>query len=333
MYDYPELGAFATDRFGLLCIALFLEAVVGRISWLFSFMPHPFLVFQRVAGFFGRRLNKSSRGPRALIVRGAIVTLFLCALAMLAGWGLSAWSATFRGGWVVDLALVMLLVSQRGSYSDVSRTVRALTRDGLPEARKRVCVFHRGNADLLDEHGICRVLTEHLAGELGRWLLGPVIWYFLLGLPGLLLYAAIIASSRSLAHDDETKAGFGWMAYRMEVLAGAIPGWIAGHLVVAASLLAPTARPIRAWRTMYAKANSLSNVAYGWPAAAFSGALSIEIGGPHSAEGRRLSWFGDGSRRLTSRDAHRAMMLFGYTCVLHAALAAGLAVASLILVG
>ena len=333
MYDYPELGAFATDRFGLLCIALFLEAVFGRISWLFSLMPHPFLVFQRVAGFFGRRLNKSSRGPRALIVRGAVVNLFLCSLAMLAGWGLSAWSATFRGGWVVDLALVMLLVSQRGSYSDASRTVRALTRDGLPEARKRVSVFHRGNADLLDEHGICRALTEHLAGELGRWLLGPVIWYFLLGLPGLLLYAAIIASSRSLAHDDETKAGFGWMAYRMEVLAGAIPGWIAGHLVVAASLLAPTARPIRAWRTMYAKANSLSNVAYGWPAAAFAGALAIEIGGPHSAEGRRLSWFGDGSPRLTSRDAHRAMMLFGYTCVLHAALAAGLAVASLILVG
>ena len=68
------------------------------------------------------------------------------------------------------------------------------------------------------------------------------------------------------------------MAYRLEALAGAIPGWIAGHLVVAASLLAPTARPIRAWRTMYAKANSLSNAVYGWPAAAFAGALSIEIG-------------------------------------------------------
>lgn len=60
------------------------------------------------------------------------------------------------------------------------------------------------------------------------------------------------------------------MAYQLEALAGAIPGWIAGHLVVAASLLAPTALPIRAWRTMYAKANSLSNAVYGWPAAAFA---------------------------------------------------------------
>jgi hypothetical protein len=33
------------------------------------------------------------------------------------------------------LTLLMLLVSQRGSYSDASRIVRALTRDGLTEAR------------------------------------------------------------------------------------------------------------------------------------------------------------------------------------------------------
>jgi hypothetical protein len=53
MYDHPELAAFASDRFGLLCIALFLEAVVGRLSWLFRLIPHPFNAFQRVAGFFG----------------------------------------------------------------------------------------------------------------------------------------------------------------------------------------------------------------------------------------------------------------------------------------
>lgn len=333
MYDYPELAAYITDRFVILCIALFLEAIVGRISWLFRLIPHPFDGFRYAAGILGRRLNKSRRGSRALVVRGAIVTLFLCAMAMLTGWALSVWSGTFGSGWVVDLALVTVLVSQRGSYSDASRTVRALTKNGLADARKRASVFYRGDVDLLDDHGICRAITEHLAGQLGRWLLASAIWYLLIGLPGLLLYVAILAASRSLADDDEGRAEFGWMAYRLEMLTGAIPGWIAGHMIVAAALLAPTARPIQAWRIMYAKANSLPNAVYGWPAAAFAGALSIEIGGPLSAEGRRLPWFGNGSPRLTDRDAHRAMMLFGYTCVLHAALLAGLAVASLVLAG
>jgi cobalamin biosynthesis protein CobD/CbiB len=76
---------------------------------------------------------------------------------------------------------------------------------------------------LLNDHGIYCAIAEHLADELGRWLLGPLFWYLL--------------------HDDETRAGFGWMAYRLEMLAGIIPGWISGYLFVVASLLAPTARP------------------------------------------------------------------------------------------
>jgi adenosylcobinamide-phosphate synthase len=135
IYDHPELAAFAAGRFVLLCIALFLEAIVGPISWLFCSILRPFDALWHVAVFFGRRLKKSSRGPRTLVTRGAIISLFLFALTTLAGWVLSMWLATFWSGWVVDLTLLMLLVSQRGSYSDASRIVRALTRDGLTEAR------------------------------------------------------------------------------------------------------------------------------------------------------------------------------------------------------
>lgn len=333
MYIHPDLAVYATDRFVLVCFALFVEAIIGRMSWVFRVLPHPYDGLFRLARFLGNRLNKSRRGRRALIVRGAIVTLFLCGVAVSIGWWLSVWAVTFRAGWLVDLVLLSLLVSQRGSYGDASRTIRALTRDGVKEARAALAAYHRGYPERLDRHGICRSLTEHLAGELGRWLLGPVLWYLVFGLPGLLLYAAIIAAARGLAPDAETRAAFGWLAHRLETLAGAIPGWVAGNLVVLASFLSPTARPIRAWRTMYKHAKSIPSPAYAWPAAAFAGALSIELGGAHSVEGRRLQWFGDGSPRLTERDAHRALMLFGYTCVLHAALAAAFAVSSILWAG
>jgi cobalamin biosynthesis protein CobD/CbiB len=96
---------------------------------------------------------------------------------------------------------------------------------------------------LLNDHGIYCAIAEHLADELGRWLLGPLFWYLLLGAAEIAALRGHHASSRSLRHDDETRAGFGWMAYRLEMLAGIIPGWISGYLFVVASLLAPTARP------------------------------------------------------------------------------------------
>ena len=327
MYDHPELAVYATDRFVLVCIALFFEAVIGRAMWLFQIVPHPYALLQSAAAFFEAKLNRSRRGPRALVVRGAIVTFFLCGAAGSIGWALSAWSQSFRSGWVIDLAFMVLFVSQRGGYGDASRTIRALTRDGLSAGRKAVAAYHGGNPARLDDHGICRGLTEHLASELGRWLVGPVFWYLLGGLPGLFLYVAVLALAHGFARDDEARTGFGWMAVRLERIAGWLPGRLAGVLVVLASLLAPTARPIQAWRAMVKWAGTLPTPAFGWPAAAYTGALSIELGGPNAAEGRPLPWFGEGSPRIGARDAHRAMILFGYCCVLHGAVAAGMMVA------
>jgi cobalamin biosynthesis protein CobD/CbiB len=75
-------------------------------------------------------------------------------------------------------------------------TFQTLTRGKLPEARKLEGTFRSGNADLLDDHGICRAIANHLAGEFRRWLLEPVFWYLLMRLSGLLLYVVIIAVGR-----------------------------------------------------------------------------------------------------------------------------------------
>ena len=317
MYLHPDLAIYATDRFVLACIALFLEAVIGRMSWLFRIIPHPFAILRSSAAFLGRRLSRSRRGPRALIVRGAIVTGFLCCATGSVGWMISSWGETYPAGWVVDLMFLVFFVSQRGSYSDASRTVRAQSKNGLVAGRKALACYHKGRIDALDEHGIYRSLTEHLAAEMGRWLIGPLFWYLVGGLPALLVYATIVAAVDALAADDESRAGFGWTASRLEFMAGWLPGRIAGVFVVLASLLAPTARPIRSARVMVQMARSSPSPAHGWPAAAMAGALSLEIAGPNSTEGRELPWIGEGSARATVRDAHRALLLFGYVCVMN----------------
>ena len=325
MYDFPELAVYATDRFVLVCMALFVEAVIGRALWVFRVLPHPVAMFRACAGFLERRLNRSRRGPRALVVRGAIVTAVLCIAGGLIGGSLEAWAATFPAGWVLDLAVVSLVVSQRGGYGEASRTVRALTRDGVAAAREQVARYHKGQPSALDAHGISRALSEHLAAEFGRWLVAPVFWYLIFGLPALLIYVAIVVAAERFGGDEAARAGFGWTAVRLEKFAGWIPGRIAGMLVVLACFLAPTARPIRAFRIMWRKAAALPSASFGWPAAAFAGALSVELGGANSAEGRPMPWFGDGTARMTARDAHRALLLFGYACVVHASILAVLA--------
>ena len=91
-----DLAPCASDRYNIVCIALFAEAVVDRISWLFRILPHPNDVLKRLARFLGNRLDRSRRGLRTLIVRGAIVALFLSMLAAWARWALAQWASGYR---------------------------------------------------------------------------------------------------------------------------------------------------------------------------------------------------------------------------------------------
>jgi cobalamin biosynthesis protein CobD/CbiB len=190
------------------------------------------------------------------------------------GWELSAWLVTFWSDWVVDL------------------TFLTLTRGKLPEARKLEGTFHCGNADLLDNNGICRAIANHLAGGISTLAFRAGILVFAAAPAGI---AALRGHHRCWAHEDETRAGFGWMANRLEMFASIILGWITGHLVVVASLFSPTARPNHAWSSNYVAARTLPITLHAWPAATFVSDLSMEISEPRSTEGRRLPWFGPGS--------------------------------------
>lgn len=329
MYDQLEIASDATDRLVLVGLAIVLEAMLGRLSWLFRFLPHPARLLWRMAAGLGRRLDRRERGRPALLIRGAIVTVFLCGAAAAAGVALSIATAPLRFGWIADGLLLVLLIAQRGAYGDSAKTMRALSRDGLDAARERVSMFHHGIAGTLDEHGICRALCEHLARSFGRRVVGPIFWYLLLGVPGLLAYEAILATSGALGRDAAQRNAFGWTAGRLEAGATWLPGRLAGLLVAAAAFLAPTARPMRAFRIMASQAGRLSPAGFGWPAAALAGALSIEIGGPNAIDGKKSPWVGEGTARATPRDVRRALILFVYAGILQAAAIVGLAAVAL----
>ena len=64
---------------------------------------------------------------------------------------------------------------------------------------------------------------------------------------------------------------------------------------------------------------ALFTLACAWLACRRDGRRALlEIAGPNSTEGRELPWIGEGSARVTVRDAHRALLLFGYVCVMNA---------------
>ena len=109
---------------------------------------------------------------------------------------------TYPAEWVVDLMFLVFFVSQRGNYSDASHCACAEER---PRGRTESVGWLSQRAHrALDEYGIYRSLTEHLAAE---WVDGSVVnilvfggWPF-----GVAFYATIVAAVDALAADDKAE--------------------------------------------------------------------------------------------------------------------------------
>lgn len=326
MYVAPEIAEFVTDRFLLLVLALLVEAVVGEMAWLFRAVPHPRRLLQGLAAFLERRLNREKRGPRDLVVRGAIVVLAVAGIAVGAGWAVADVAATLETGWAIELACVVVLLGQRRPYREALAVPRAVARDGISGGRAAAAAFGRGDSGGLDEHGLCRAAIERLAVGLLTGAAAPAFWYLLLGLPGLMFYTAAAALEGTIGGPGERFERFGVTAARLIEAADWIPARLAGVAVVVASVFAPTAGPVRAWRTMWRDPRRRRS--RDLPVAALAGALALQLGGPKGIGGDRdeASWIGAGDPRAGPRDVHRASLLFGITCVVQALAIAALAV-------
>jgi len=142
--------------------------------------------------------------------------------------------------------------------------------------------------DGLDGAGIIEVTIAGIALRFAAMLVGPVLWYVLLGLPGVLLQQAAYVMDLTLSG----RAGeFGLAAARLQGLVSAPSRALAALLLAASAAFVPGGKPLAALRCLPAR--------NGGPAAALAAA-------PGTATG---------SARLA-----RALVVFAVACLFQAAL-------------
>ena len=179
-------------------------------------------------------------------------------------------------------------------------------------------------ADSLDEDGVARAAIESLAENFSDGVVAPVLWFLVLGLPGICAFKAINTLDSMIGHRSERYRAFGWAAARLDDLANLVPARLAGLLIALAGALTPRASGKDALRIMLRDAGKHRSPNAGWPEAAMAGALDLSLAGPrrYGAELVEDPWLGEGSEDVGSADIRRALRLFIVACVVQAALIA-----------
>jgi adenosylcobinamide-phosphate synthase len=302
--------------------AMALDWLIGDPPWLWQRLRHPVVLLGALIGRLERRLNRPERTERARIARGALAVAIVLACAALAG-GLVAWLAdAVPYGWLLELALVVVLIAQRDLFNHVRAVGAALEAGGLEAGRAAVGHIVGRDPESLDRHGVVRAAVESLAENFSDAVIAPLAWYLVLGPIGICAYKAINTLDSMIGHRSERFRAFGMVAARLDDAVNLIPARLAAVILALAAAFVPHGKPFAALATMWRDAAKHRSPNAGWPEAAMAGALDLALAGPRHYHGVLVPdpWVGAGRARAEPADLRRALALFVLACALTAAL-------------
>jgi adenosylcobinamide-phosphate synthase len=216
-------------------------------------------------------------------------------------------------GWMWELFLGSTMLTQRRGFDAAWKIRRAISGGELDTARALLDreVSHDTARD--DAHALARGAIETGAMRICDGAVAPAFWYVLLGLPGLFAYRAI----NVMAYGLGDKAGvFAMSAARLDRVLNILPAPICGVIIAISASFAPTANPVRAFKSMRDAVQGRAAMASPWMIGTMAGALGIALGGPRPNGSE--PWVGGDRARALPQDIGRANFIVAVAGVITA---------------
>jgi adenosylcobinamide-phosphate synthase len=268
----------------------------------------------------GRRRTPAAAfllGSAGVLGGGAAVTMIAWVLPAL----LTRAPAPVRIG--AEAVLLKAALSLRRLLSAAEEVRRALEDGDLPEARRRVGLHlvSRPTEELAPDE-VAGATVESLAENLTDAVVGPLLWFVLLGIPGALAYRFVNTADAMLGYRDPEREWLGKPAARLDDLLNWVPARLAAGILLASGWLfgCSIRDGLRVWRR---DAGTTASPNAGQTMAALAGLLGVRL----TKRGQYA--LGDPLCPLTAETIVQARRLVGASM----ALAVGCGIGALVLPG
>ncbi|MBZ0260441.1 MAG: adenosylcobinamide-phosphate synthase CbiB [Hyphomicrobiales bacterium] len=301
-----------TLHFAAAALALLVERLFGYPKPLYDKIGHPVEWFGTVLKKLEALLYDPQAEPLQARIRGVAALLALLLIAAMPAILIASVLSSWKFGWIVEALLATMLLAQHSLYEHVNTVGKGLDIS-LNEGCKAVAKIVGRDPAALDESGVVKGALESLAENASDGIVAPVLWYALLGLPGIVAYKAINTADSMIGHKSERYIYFGWAAARLDDLINLPASRLTGFLFAAAAAWNDQERGKLAVRAMWRDAPKHQSPNAGWPESALAASLGVKFGGPRSYEGSRvdLPWMGEGRETLNRDDIRKGLRLYG----------------------
>ncbi len=301
-----------TLHFAAAALALLAERLFGYPKPLYSQIGHPVEWIGSLLSKLETAFYDTNAEPIEARLRGVAALTALLLIVTIPAILVSAFLSTFRFGWIIEALLATSLIAQHSLHEHASAVGKGLDIS-LAEGRKAVSQIVGRDPAQLDESGIVKAALESLAENTSDGIVAPVLWYALLGLPGIVVYKAINTADSMIGHRSERYVYFGWAAARLDDLVNLPASRLTGLLFASAAAWTDRERGKTVLSVMWRDAPKHNSPNAGWPESALAASLSVKFGGPRSYEGSKvdLPWMGEGRELLIRDDIRKGLRLYG----------------------
>ncbi len=258
--------------------------------------PHPVRAFGYAIAVGDRWLNKG----RARLVKGALLVAVLCGAAYAGSYyALRGFQALWLPAYYVIASIgVFFCLANRSLLAEGQAVFDVLQREGLEAGRRRLSWIVGRDTGELTEQQVRIAVLESMSENLSDGVVAPLLFYLILGLPGMLLYKMINTLDSMIGYKREPYRLFGRAAARLDDVANFIPARITAFLMV---LVTGSWRGLR-FIFRYGRAHASPNS--GYPEAALAGILNTRFGGPNRYKGVLVEkpYIGEKDRVIMHKD-------------------------------
>ncbi|SDZ93012.1 adenosylcobinamide-phosphate synthase [Desulfuromusa kysingii] len=263
-----------------ILLALSLDFFIGDPRWL----PHPVKGIGRLALF----LEGPLRRLLPLRIAGVIAVLLTTTISAGSVW-LCCWLMTAVHPLLGDLVSILFLTTcfaMQDLRQHALAVYNALCAGDLTQAKSKVAMLVGRDTNDLDAAEISRATVESVAENTVDGVTAPLLFAFIGGAPGAILYKAINTLDSTYGYKNERYLHFGWAAARLDDLANFLPARISALLVPLAAKITLQGNT-NAWDIFIRDRNNHPSPNGGQIEAAFAGALGVRLGGEISYGGKR----------------------------------------------
>lgn len=277
----------------IFLMAILLDLVLGELP----FKLHPVVWMGNLIHFLKPSFKKIPKKFSGLILSLVVIIIFIVPIYLLLNY--------LKFNLIIYFLISSVLLTTTFSIKLLICSARQVNEDlnlDINKARHSISLLVSRDTEFFSKEEIISATIETLTENITDSVIAPLLFFFILGVPGAFLYRIVNTLDSMVGYQDQEHSLIGWFPAKLDDILNYIPARLAGLLIVIAALILGFNWK-KSFTIMLKDAKKTPSPNSGYTMAAAAGALEIKLEKPE------VYVLGENKENLTEDSINKALKL------------------------